>query len=664
MRTLSLLSLLGMLVAPAIGQPSSALTYDSYPVYSGNDLQMVYTPTSTRFTFWSPKAEEVYLHLYNEGMGGTPYKSVKLTRKNGSDPWRTTLKGNLNGKFYTFQIKYEGRMLNETSGAWSIAVGVNGNRSAIVDMKSTNPQGWLSDRRPPLTRPNDIILYELHHRDMTMHASSGIAAKGKFLAWTEGGTTTPQGLASGIDHIRELGVTHVHLLPSFDHASIDETNPADNRYNWGYDPKNFNVPEGSFATNPYNPATRIKEFKQMVQSFHKNGIRVIMDVVYNHTFSADNSNFTLSVPGYFYRHNPDGSYSNASGCGNETASERAMMRRYIVESVKYWVREYHVDGFRFDLMGIHDIETMNEVSKALKEIDPTLFVYGEGWAAGSSPLPESQRAVKANATKLTDIAVFSDDIRDGLKGHYSHETDKGFVTGAPGFEETIKFGIVGATLHPQVDYSKVNYSKAPYANKPSQTIGYVSCHDDLCLVDKLKKSNPNASEAELIKFDKLAQTVVLTSQSIPFIFCGEEIFRDKKGVHNSFESPDSINAIDWNNKARYIDLFSYYQGLIELRKKHPAFSMSTTNQIQKHLKFVEGLPANMVAYTISGNANGDRWGEILVAFNGNTRAMPLSIPVGSWTAAVKDGKVNEKGLAQISGGNVEVAASSALILFR
>lgn len=663
MKNIALIALLGAIITPAMSQSPNAL-YQNYPSYKGNDLQMVYTPQETRFTFWSPKAEAVYLNLYNEGLGGSPYKTIPLFRKRESEPWRSSLKENLNGKFYTFQVKYKGKLLNETTGAWTTAVDVNGNRSAIIDMKKTNPKGWEKDMRPPLAHPNDIILYELHHRDMSMHPSSGIKNKGKFMAWTEVGTKNPQGLSTGIDHIKELGVTHVHLLPSFDHASIDETTLSQNKYNWGYDPKNFNVPEGSFSTTPYDPSARIREFKEMVQNFHQKGIRVVMDVVYNHTFSADQSNFNLSVPGYFYRYNADGSYSNASGCGNETASEREMMRRYIAESVVYWAKEYHIDGFRFDLMGIHDIETMNAVTKALKEVDPTLFVYGEGWSAGDSPLPIEKRAIKANAPKLSDVAVFSDDIRDGLKGHYSREADKGFVTGASGFEETIKFGIVGATRHPQVDYSKVNYSQAPFANKPSQTISYISCHDDLCLVDKLRKSNPDANEADIIKFDKLAQTVILTSQGVPFIFSGEEVFRDKKGVHNSFESPDSINAINWNNKAKYNDLFKYYQGLIDLRKKHPAFKMSTTSDIQKHLKFMDGLPSNLVAYTITGNANGDKWKEIVVVFNGNTSIQKITIPTGSWTAAVKDGKVNEKGVEKISGGTIEVDASSALILFR
>lgn len=655
---------MSLLVLPSIAQKDRYSTYDEYPIYSGNDLQLVYSAKESKFTFWSPMADEALLHLYDDGLKGEAIQTITMQRTNANEPWRATINGDLKGKFYTFQIKYKGKLLAETTGAWTTAVGVNGLRSAIIDMAATNPQGWQNDVRPALKSPNDIILYEFHHRDMTMSPSAGIKNKGKFLAWTELGTKSPQGLSTGIDHIKELGVTHVHLLPSFDHASIDETTLEQNRYNWGYDPKNYNVPEGSFSTNPYNPATRILEFKKMVQSFHKKGIRVIMDVVYNHTSSGDNSNLNLSAPGYFYRHNPDGSFSNASGCGNETASERAMMRKYIVESVKFWAKEYHIDGFRFDLMGIHDIETMNEVSKALKEIDPTLYVYGEGWSAGSSPLPESLRAVKANANKLTDIAVFSDDIRDGLKGHYSREADKGFATGASGFEETIKFGIVGATQHPQVDYSKVNYSKAPFANKPSQTISYVSCHDDMCLVDKLKKSNPEATEAELIKFDKLVQTVVLTSQGVPFIFSGEEIFRDKKGVHNSFESPDSINAINWNNKYKYNDLFKYYQGLIDLRKSHPAFRMHSAAQIQKHLRFIDGLPTNLVAYTIGANANGDSWKEIFVIFNGSTSSQKITVPAGSWTAVVKDGKVSKRGLGTVKGGKVEVSGSSALILFR
>ncbi len=645
-------------------QSSPLKSYNDYPVYTGNDLQVVYSPTESRFTFWSPAAEDVYLNLFKEGSGDEAYQTLAMVRSNPSEPWRLTVNGNLNGKFYTFQVKINGKVLAETQGAWANAVGINGNRAAVVDMKATNPTGWDTDRRPALKSPNDIILYELIHRDMTMSPSSGIVNKGKFLAWTERGTVSPQGLSTGIDHIKELGVTHVHLLPSFDHASIDETTLNKNRYNWGYDPKNFNVPEGSYSTNPADPTSRIREFKQMVQSFHQNGIRVIMDVVYNHTSTTNGSAFNLTAPEYFYRHNPDGSYSNASGCGNETASERAMMRRYIVESVTYWVKEYHVDGFRFDLMGIHDIETMNAVTKALKDIDPTLFVYGEGWSAGDSPLPLEKRAVKANAPQLTDVAVFSDDIRDGIKGHYSHATDKGFATGAAGFEETIKFGIVGSTQHPQVSYDKVNYSKSPYANKPSQTISYVSCHDDMCLVDKIKASNPNASLTDIIRFDKLAQTIVLTSQGVPFIFCGEEVLRDKKGIHTSFESPDSSNSISWDNKARYNDVFRYYQGLIDLRKKHPAFKMPTTQSIQQHLKFMNKLPKSMVAYTISENANGDRWKEILVVFNGNTIAKKLSIPKGSWTAVVKDGMVSEKGLGTVKGGQVEIPASSALILHR
>ena len=638
--------------------------FDSYPPYHGNDLQQMYTPTETRFTLWSPGAEAVSILLYTEGIDGAPYKTIAMTRENPDAPWRATVAGNLEGKFYTFQVKADGKTYDESAGAWATAVGVNGNRAAIIDMDKTNPKGWENDKRPALKSANDIILYEFHHRDMTMSPTSGIEHKGKFKAWTEQGTKSPEGLSTGIDHIRELGVTHVHLLPSYDYGSIDETKLDQNRYNWGYDPKNYNVPEGGYSTNPYDPATRIREFKEMVQSFHKNGIRVVMDVVYNHTFSGDKSPLNLTAPGYFYRHRPDGSLSNASACGNETASEREMMRRYIVESVKYWATEYHVDGFRFDLMGIHDIETMNEVTRELHKIDPTIFVYGEGWAAGDSPLPLERRAVKANTPMLTDVAVFSDDMRDGLKGHYSREADRGFVTGAPGFEESIKFGIVGATQHPQVSYSKVNYSKAPYANKPSQMISYVSCHDDMCLVDKLRKSNPEASEADIIRYNKLAQTVILTSQGVPFIFSGEEVFRDKKGVHNSFESPDSINSISWSNKAKYNEVFKYYQGLISLRKNHPAFRMPTTQDIQKHLKFIDTHKDNVVAYTISGNANGDSWKEILVIFNGNKSDVKMAIPAGTWTAAVRDGKVNEKGLGKVKGGSVEVSASSALVLFR
>ncbi|MDE7156182.1 MAG: type I pullulanase, partial [Muribaculaceae bacterium] len=424
----------------------------------------------------------------------------------------------------------------------------------------------------------------------------GINYKGKFLALTEQDALSTLGDKTGIDHLKELGITHVHILPSYDFSSVDESNPSANQYNWGYDPLNYNVPEGSYSTDPANPATRIREMKQMIQALHNAGIGVIMDVVYNHTAKNDDSNFSLTAPLYYYRYNDDGSYSNASGCGNETASDRKQMQNFIVNSVKYWADEYHIDGFRFDLMAIHDTETMNRVARELKQIDPSIIIYGEGWTAGDSPLPAERRALKENVAKMNGIAVFSDDIRDAIKGHYSNATDRGFATGKPGNEETVKIGIVASTAHPMVDYSKGNNSKFAYASSPLQVINYISCHDDLCLTDKLAKSLPEKSEAERQRAAKLAQTIVFTSQGTPFMFAGEEIFRDKKGVHNTYNSPDEINAIDWQLKNTNANLFNYYRNLIALRKAHPAFRMTTADEIARNIVFDDVTTPNVISY--------------------------------------------------------------------
>ncbi|MDE6309492.1 MAG: type I pullulanase, partial [Muribaculaceae bacterium] len=576
--------------------------------------------------------------------------------------WRASLPGNNYGKFYTFRIRHNGQWLKETPGVWAKAVGTNGERAAIIDFALTNPDGWDSDKGPELKVINDAVIYEMHHRDFSVHPSSGIVNKGKFLALTEQGTTNSTGESTGIDHLKELGVTHVHILPSYDYNSVDESNLPSNQYNWGYDPFNYNAPEGSYSTNPTDPSTRVREMKEMVQALHDAGIGVVMDVVYNHTANNDDSNFSLTAPGYYYRHRPDGSYSDASGCGNETASERQQMRDYIVNSVKYWAKEYHIDGFRFDLMAIHDVETMNEVAKALKEINPNIFIYGEGWTAGDSPLPVDQRALKENVSKMEGIAVFSDDIRDAVKGHYSNAADRGFATGKPGNEETVKIGIVASTAHPQVEYSKGNNSKFAYATSPQMIINYVSCHDDLMLTDKLAKSMPESSEADRQRAARLAHTSGVTSQGTPFMWTGEEIFRDKKGVHNSYKSPDSINAIDWNLKHQNIDQFNYYKELIKLRKAHPAFRMTTAEDIAKHLVFDEIDTPNLISYSLIDHANGDEWKEIKVIFNGSEEPQTVKVPKGNWTVIAEDGNINAEGLGKSKGGKLTVAPTSALIL--
>ncbi len=634
----------------------------TYPAYDGQDLELSVENNTTKWRLWSPEAEEVELNIYPTGRNSAPEKTISMTKaENGT--WTASQPGALYGKFYTFRIKYDGKWLKETPGVWAKAVGINGERAAIIDFAQTDPEGWESDKGPALKHINDAIIYEMHHRDFSEHPSSGVANKGKFIALTEKGTTNPEGEATGIDHLKDLGVTHVHILPSYDYNSVDESNLQLNQYNWGYDPLNYNSPEGSYSTNPSDPSVRVKEMKEMVKSLHDNGIGVIMDVVYNHTADNDDSNFSLTAPGYYYRHREDGSYSDASGCGNETASERQQMRDFIINSVKYWANEYHIDGFRFDLMAIHDIETMNQVAAALKEINPDIFIYGEGWTAGDSPLPVEQRALKENVSKMPQIAVFSDDIRDAIKGHYSDASDRGFATGKPGLEETVKIGIVASTAHPQVDYSKGNNSKFPYAAAPTQIINYVSCHDDLMLTDKLRKSMPDATDAERQRAARLAQTIVFTSQGTPFMFTGEEIFRDKKGVHNSYKSPDSINAIDWNLRHTNAGQYEYYKELIKFRKAHPAFRMTTADEIARHIKFDRTEPG-LVSYSIVDNANGDSYKEIKLAFNGSDEPQTIKVAKADWTVIADDGNIKADGLGSSKGGKLTVAPRSALILGR
>ena len=640
-------------------------SYDKYPSYYGSDLELVYTPEQSVFTLWAPSADRVRLNLYASGEGGDPEEQVEM-EKAGYGTWRIHIDRDLKGSFYTFQIEKNGKWLNETPGIWAKAVGINGNRAAVIDWNETNPEGWESDRSPELKMYSDIILYELHHRDFSIAPDSGIENKGKFLARTETGTKTPEGEATGLDHLKELGVTHIHILPSFDFATVDETKLDENHYNWGYDPKNYNVPDGSYSTDPANPVVRIREFKEMVKSLHQNGFRIVLDVVYNHTASTDHSNFDLTVPGYFYRQNADGSYSNASGCGNETASEREMVRHYIIESVKFWAREYHIDGFRFDLMGIHDIETMNHLRSGLLEIDPTIFVYGEGWVAADSPLPFEQRAVKENVGQMEGIGVFNDEFRDGLKGSTFDEQEPGYASGnINGHFEPVKYGIVGGTDHPQVDYGGLLYCNAPYAGAPSQMINFVSCHDGYTLVDKLKLSVQGDHAAdELIPIDKLVHTVLLTAQGIPFIRSGEEIMQDKQGEPNSYKSPDSINRIDWSLKAKNREVFDFIRGLIALRKAHPAFRIPTVEGLQQWLRFMDTGDSGVIAYTLGEYANNDEWKEILVAYNGNRHEVEIGIPEGEWNVVCRNGQIDPEGKDRLPGGSVKIAASSALILYR
>ncbi len=634
--------------------------YNTYPASTEANLWLEYTPQQTIFKMWSPNAEHIALKLYEKGNASHPLERLSL-EKGENGLWQLAVNRNLHGFYYTYQVKTGGKWLEDTPGIYAQAVGVNGKRAMVLDLATTNPAGWENDKGPEVKSPNDVILYELHVRDLTQHTNSGSKYKGKFLGLIEEGTKNEQGLSTGIDHIKELGVTHIHLLPAFDHRSIDEANLEKPQFNWGYDPQNYNVPEGSYSTDPFHAEVRIKEFKQMVKGLHDKGLGVVLDVVYNHTGLTENSNFNLEVPGYYYRQTADGKWSDASACGNETASERSMMRKFMIESCKYWAKEYHIDGFRFDLMAIHDVETMNQLSEELKKINPNIIIYGEGWTAGESPLPDDAKALKANTYKMKHVAAFSDDLRDALKGSVFDEKSTGFVSGATGTEESVKFGIVGSTNHPQVDFTKVNYSKAPWAQEPWQAIGYVDCHDNHTLFDKLRISNEAASTQDLKKMGLLANTVVLTSQGIPFLHAGVEMLRTKKGEHNSYNLPDEINQLDWAWKTEHQDVFEYYKGLIALRKAHPAFRMPSSKQVQQNLKFLE-TEAGLVGYILKDHANNDSWKNIIVYYN--ARKTPAKVALqGEWSVALLGNEIDERGTRKVKNA-VEIPPVSALILFQ
>ena len=617
--------------------------------------EVTYTPKQTTFQLFAPAdAKKVVVRIYKDGQGGKALKTIKMTQKDGI--WTATVAGDLMNKFYTFDM---GR--GECPGVFAKAVGINGKRGAIIDREKTFPEHWCCDEHPIIKSPADLVIYELHHRDFSI-ARPDAKYPGKFMALTE---------PWAIEHLKSLGVNAVHILPSYDYGSVDETRLSDNKYNWGYDPVNYNVPEGGYSTNPYDPYCRIREFKEMVNALHEAGIAVILDVVYNHTYDIEHSNFQRTYPDYYYRKTADGQYSNGSGCGNETASDQPMMRQFMIESVKYWYNEYRVDGFRFDLMGCHDIETMNAIRAELNKLDPSILVYGEGWSAGACALPNEKLGMKANIPQMPGIAAFSDEMRDALRGPFSDDTVSGWLgrlnTHKPGQfagdveVESLKFGIVGGIQHPQVNMKKVNYSQKPWALEPTQMLAYVSCHDDMCLVDRLKASIPKLKEDELIRLDLLAQTAVFTSQGVPFMLSGEELLRTKQGVHNSFESPDSINRLDWSNKERYPQVFKYYSDLIALRRNHPAFRLGDANLVRKHLEFLEA-PDGVVAFQLKNYAGRDDWRNIIVILNPSRKTATVNIPKGMYTVVCKDGEINEDSTERIFGRRTTVSPQSALIL--
>ncbi len=628
-----------------------------YPVYKGNDLGLTYTPKQSTFKIWSPTAVAARINFYKTDLGGVSDRTVQM-EKAANGVWTITIPQNVKDQYYTFQVLINNSWSAEIIDPYAKACGTNGFRAQVVDLKETNPIGWDQDKSPNFSVKNhqtDAVIYELHVRDASIHANSGIKNKGKYSGLAELGTKNSSGSSTGLSHLKELGVTHIHLLPFYDYNSVDETKL--NQYNWGYDPVNYNIPEGSYSSNPADGKQRIKELKELVKTMHSNGLRIIMDVVYNHTALIANSNFNILAPDYYYRKRADGTFSDASACGNETASDKAMFQKFMLESVLYWVKEYHIDGFRFDLMGIHDIETMNLIADTLRKIKPSIVLYGEGWTAGGSPLPDAKRALKANASLLNGIAVFSDDMRDGIKGSVFNIDDRGFATGKIENTESVKFGIVAAGKHPQINYAKVNYSKAPYTSTPASLINYADCHDNNILWDKIALSYKEASETDRIKMHQLAYAIVLTSQGTPFLTAGSEFLRTKFGVENSFDKGDSINAINWDLKTKNLATNQYIQSLIKIRRAHPAFRMTSANQIANHLVFQNNLPEGIIAYTLNGAAVGDSWKKIWVGFNGTQAPKTLTLPVGNWKVA------SISHASSIEGNQIKLDGSSAVILY-
>lgn len=632
-----------------------------YEVYEGNDLGAVYTPKMTRFKVWAPEAEAVKLNLYKEGEGDNLIERCTM-KKSRNGIFTFERQGDCNGIYYTYTVVNHGDE-QEAVDPYTKAAGVNGRRGMVINLEKTNPQGFELDEYRNPEHITDAIIYEGSVRDFTMDESSGVFHNGKFLGLTEANTTNHFGEATALDYISDLGITHVQILPAFDFETVDEKNQKA-QYNWGYDPDNYNVPEGSYAVNPYDGAVRVQEMKQMVLALHSRGIGVIMDVVFNHTYRRDDSNLQKIVPGYYYRSDETG-YTNGSGCGNEVASDRPMVQKLIIDSLIYWAKEYHIDGFRFDLMGVLDIDTMNVIAERLKEIRPDIYLYGEGWNGGPSSLAEEKRAFKASAKKMPGIGMFNDDIRDTIKGSVFYDDHLGFVNGGAHLENALRYGITGAVAHPQVDYDA--YGSKPWAKEPGQSINYVSCHDNYTLWDKLSVSCPEASEEKKKAMNRLCAAIVFTSQGVPFIQAGEEFLRskplpEKKGfAENSYNMPDAVNSIKWDNIHEYPDMIAYYKGLMALRKAHPVFRMQSEAEMTQNLCFLSDTPENVVAYLLKGKGADDTPENILVIFNGNDEEILYNLPEGKWKILVDDKTADADGKKIIS-AKADVEPLSALVL--
>ena len=644
--------------------------------YDGK-LGVIYSKKSSEFKLWAPLAEQVELVLYGKDYNALESnKTIIKMNKENRGVWRARINEDLSGEYYNYLVRNNGKTY-ESVDPYAKAVSINGEKSMVIDMESTNPKGWSNDKKPILNDVTDSIIYEAHIRDLTKDEASGVITelRGKYIgAVLENSKIKGTSITTGLDHLKELGITHIHLLPVFDYGSIDERYDSPDNYNWGYDPQNYNVPEGSYSTNPYEGAVRISEFKEMVYRFHQAGIRVVMDMVYNHTYNLE-SPLNLTVPGYYYRKDKYGCYSNGSGCGNETASERYMFRKYMIDSVLYWAKEYHIDGFRFDLMGLHDLETMRIIRNELNKVDKSIIMYGEGWTCYDTPLNINESAVKNNICKFDDlqIAAFSDDARDSIKGSVFLKESLGFVNGGDNYEESIKYTICASTKHDEIDLSKVVYSKSFWANEPYQTITYDSAHDNNTLFDKLRMSCKDENEEELLKMNKLAAAIVLTSQGISFLHEGEEFARVKENlqgeiIENSYNSSDYTNELKWLRKQRYIDLFNYYKGLIKLRKEYKAFRMNSNKEIQNNISFMakgnEFKDNHIVGYIINIEDYNDSYSKIAVIFNANKYNVEVDLDEGKWNVLVDGEKADSEVQYKIEDSIVNVSARSALILIK
>ncbi len=627
--------------------------------YDGKDLGAVFEKDKTSFKVWSPLADSASVHLYKSCKDEKPYRNLPMS-KDKHGVWSKVAYGNLDGVYYTYAIVHEGNE-QETIDIYAKSAGANGAMGMIFDNKALNPAGW--DKLPEVNLPNytDACIYELHVRDFSIDESGKFCYRGRFLAFIEKGVTNSSGDAVGIDHLKELGITHVQLLPIFDYQTVDEADYHRPQFNWGYDPMNYNVPEGSYSTNPFDAKTRVAELKRLVYALKNAGIGVIMDVVYNHTYATADSAFTLTFPKYYYRQcGPNNEYySNGSGCGNEVATERRMVRKYIIDSLVYWMTEFKLDGFRFDLMGLYDIDTLNEAERVLREINPDVILYGEGWTGSDSPLAYEKRAVKLNAVHTPKYAYFSDDFRDTVKGNNFKNKDRGYINGQDGVEMYAKEVISGRVPHPQLE----NLYKYSWTKTPAQTINYVEVHDNLTLWDKLFYTNSGDTVETRIKLDKMAAAMVYLSQGIPLIQAGQEFLRSKPFPggnvfdHNSYNAPDAINSLKWNRKTEYRNVFEYYKGLIAFRKAHSALRMTENEDVCNNLKYLDNLPKGVVGYILYGD---NEFEEMIVFINPNDYPVKL-YAFGEYGVYIDGDKAGTVPVRTVE-GDYEVSDRSVIVL--